>query len=83
MSSNYSYDAKATVIQSQIRALETDFIKKVNRDIATKVTPVYNAFLLVCAAFFAYFIVMEENQCYARGKDAWAVQYEMTEDITK
>ena len=43
----------------------------------------YNAFLLVCAAFFAYFVVMEENQCYAREKDAWAVQYENTEDVTK
>ena len=83
MSSNYSYDAKATVIQSQIRALEMDFIKKVNRDIANKITPVYNTFLMICAAFFAYFVVMEENQCYARGQDAWAVQYENTEDITK
>ena len=66
MSSNYSYDAKATVIQSQIRALEMDFIKKVNRDIANKITPVYNTFLMICASFFAYFVVMEENQCYAR-----------------
>ena len=74
---------KATVLQSQIRGLETEFVRKVNRDIATKVTPIYNTFLLVCAAFFAYFIVMNENQCFAKGKDAYGVQYEDTDDVTK
>ena len=60
MSSTYVYDTKATVINSQIKALEVDFIRKVNKDISNKVTPVYNTFLLIGAAFFAYFIVVEE-----------------------
>ena len=59
--SSYTYDAKATVIQSQIRALEVDFVRRVNKDIVRKVTPVYNTFLLIAAAFFAYFVVIEEN----------------------
>ena len=58
-------------------------MRKVNRDIATKITPIYNTFLLVCAAFFAYFIVMNENQCFAKGKEAFGVQYEDTDDVTK
>ena len=83
MSKNYSYDTKATVLNSQVKALEVDFIRRVNSDIAHKVTPVYNTFLLIAAAFFAYFIVVEENQCYAKQQEAWAVEYENTDDITK
>lgn len=79
----YQIDMKQTVIQSQIRALEQEFVRKVNRDIATRVTPIYNTFLLVFGAIFAYFVMMEENQCYAKGKEAWGVQYDGTEDITK
>ena len=63
--------------------METEFVANVNRDIARKVTPIYNGFLMVCAAVFAYFVVEEENQCYARDKDAWAVQYENTEDVSR
>ena len=54
-----------------------------NYDIAHKVTPVYNTFLLISAAFFAYFIVVEENQCYAKNQEAWAVEYDDTVDVTK
>ena len=32
---------------------------------------------------FAYFIVMEENKCYAKANKAFAVQYEDSEDITR
>ena len=32
---------------------------------------------------FAYFVIMEENQCYARDKSAWGVQYSNTEDVTR
>ena len=60
MSSTYVYDTKATVINSQIKALEVDFIRRVNKDISTKITPLHNIFLMVSAAFFAYFIVLEE-----------------------
>ena len=63
--------------------MEVDFIRRVNKDIAHKVTPVYNAFLLIAAAFFAYFIVVENNQCYAKNNEAWAVEYENTVDVTK
>ena len=82
-SGGYQDNMKATVLQSQIRGLETEFVRKVNRDIATKITPIYNTFLLVCAAFFAYFIVMNENQCFAKAKEAFGVQYEDTDDVTK
>ena len=54
-------DMKGTVVQSQIRSLETEFIRRVNRDIATRVTPVYNTFLIMAGACFAYFVMMEEN----------------------
>ena len=83
MSKTYSYDTKATVLNSQIKALEVEFVKRVNYDIAHKVTPVYNTFLLIAAAFFAYFIVVEENQCFAKNQEAWAVEYDNTDDITK
>ena len=45
-------------------------------------TPIYNTFILIFAAVFAYFVVMEENQCYARDQSAWSVQYSNTEDVT-
>ena len=50
--------------------------------IAQKVTPIYNTFILIFAAVFAYFVVMEENQCFARDQSAWGVQYSNTEDVT-
>ena len=52
--------------QVELRRLEDDFYAKVNYVIAHKVTPIYNLYLLIVAAFFVYFIVKEENQCYAR-----------------
>ena len=72
---SYNIDMKQTVQQSQIRALEQEFIKRVNRDIAGKVTPIYNMFLLVASAFFAYFIVKENNQCYANGHTVNGAEY--------
>ena len=50
--------------------------------ISTNITPIYNACILVFAAIFAYFVVMEENQCFARDTTAWGVQYSNTEDVT-
>ena len=46
-------------------------------------TPLYNLYLLACAAVFGYFSVYEGNQCYAKDSNAWAVQYEFTEDVTQ
>lgn len=83
MSNSYNIDMKNTVQQSQVKALEYEFIRKVNRDIAGRVTPIYNTYLLITASVFAYFIVMEENKCYAKGIKAFGVQYEDSEDITK
>ena len=53
-----------------------------NYVISQKITPIYNAFILIFAAVFAYFVVMEQNQCYARDRSAWGVQYSNTEDVT-
>ncbi len=61
MSKTYHIDMKNTVKQSQVKALESEFVRKVNKDISNKVTPFYNTFLLVSTAVFAYFIVNEQN----------------------
>ena len=58
---SYNIDMKNTVKQSQVKALESEFVRKVNKDISNKVTPFYNTFLLVSTAVFAYFIVNEQN----------------------
>ena len=63
--------------------LEAEFYKKVNQVISKKVTPLYNTVILICAAVFAYFILVEENQCYARDQNAWGVEYSNTEDVTR
>ena len=65
------------------RKLEDEFYYKVNNVISQKITPVYNTIILIFAAIFAYFVVMEENQCYAKGEKAWGVAYENTVDVTK
>ena len=46
--------------------LEEEFYTRVNNVISRKITPVYNTTILIFAAIFAYFVVMEENQCYAK-----------------
>ena len=43
------------------RKLEDEFYYKVNNVISQKITPVYNTIILIFAAIFAYFVVMEEN----------------------
>ena len=74
---------KQTTQYNQVRALEYDFIRKVNGDIAKKVTPIYNVFLLICAAFFAYFVMNEQVQCYAREAKALSEPYDNDQDVTK
>ena len=64
----FNVDMKQTVIMSQVKDLETQFVKKVNGDIARKVTPCYNVFLGLAAVGFSYFIMTEQPQCYAVGK---------------
>ena len=62
--------------------MESEYVRRVNREITQKVNPMYNLFLIICAGGFGYFVYNEENQCYARDKNAWAVEYENTEDVT-
>ena len=52
--------------QEEMRQLEEGFYRKVNYVISNKITPIYNTVLLLYCAGFAYFIMTEENQCYAR-----------------
>ena len=42
-----------------LRRLEEDFYNKVNFVISHKVTPVYNTFIFVSVAVFAYFLITE------------------------
>ena len=60
-----------------------EFYIKANELIGEKITPIYNVFLLACAAVFGYFVLIEQNQCYARDMSAWGVQYSDTEDVTR
>ena len=46
--------------------LEDEFYHRVNSVISRKITPIYNTVILIFAAIFAYLVVMEENQCYAK-----------------
>jgi len=45
--------------EERIQVIEANFYREVNSVIANRVTPFYNAFLLVSAAVFAYFVVLE------------------------
>ena len=46
-------------------------------------TPIYSLFLGVCALTFAYFVCMEQNQCYAMDSQAYSTMYYNTENVTK
>ena len=50
----------------ELRHLEDEHYNKINQTIAHRITPIYNAFLLFFAGVFCYFVVMEENKCYAK-----------------
>ena len=62
--------------------LESEFYRKVNSVVANKITPIYNTIQLIYVAFFGYYVLKEENQCYAREQNAWAINYSNTEDVT-
>ena len=57
---------REAVAEQSLARLEEEFYRKVNTVIARKITPIYNFCILIFAAIFAYFVVMEENQCFAR-----------------
>ena len=68
---------------SAMKKLEDEFYAKVNMVISEKITPIYNTFIIIFAAVFAYFVITEDNQCYARDQSAWGVEYANTEDVTR
>ena len=53
-------------MQATLQSLEDQFYEKVNKVISDKITPIYNTFILIFAAGFAYFIVMEQPECYSK-----------------
>ena len=63
--------------------MEEEFYRQVNQVISEKITPIYNTFILIFAAFFAYFVMLEQNQCYSKDKQAYGVQYSKTENVTE
>lgn len=42
----------------------------------------YNVFILCSAAIFAYFMIISENDCYAKDKSAWGVEYDNTVHVS-
>ena len=68
--------------EDRLRAIDEEFYRTVNRVIADKITPLYNMFILVFAAIFAYFIVIEQPQCFTKDGKPYGVQYSDTEDVT-
>ena len=57
---NFKAEDQPTVNQdTQLRRLEEVFYTKVNHVISHKVTPVYNTFMLIFAAVFAYFTMVD------------------------
>ena len=45
--------------EDRLRAMEEEFYRQVNQVISEKITPIYNTFILIFAAFFAYFVMLE------------------------
>ena len=69
--------------QLRLEEFERDYIQKVQSDTRRKLIPIYSTFLLIGACCFAYFIVTDQNQCYAKDGKASAVLYEGSQDVTK
>ena len=68
MSKSFNIDMKATVVESQVKELEREFVFKTNKAIAERVTPLYNIFLLASAACFGYLVYTQgDAECYAKG----------------
>ena len=45
--------------EDRLKAIDEEFYRTVNKVIGEKITPLYNTFILIFAAIFAYFIVIE------------------------
>ena len=63
--------------------LEEKFYEEVNRVISEKITPIYNTFILIFAAGFAYFICIEQPECHSKDQKAYAIEYNGTEDVSE
>ena len=46
--------------EERLKQIDEEFYRTVNRVIAEKITPLYNTCILIFAAVFAYFIVIEQ-----------------------
>ena len=46
-------------------------------------TPIYNTFILIFAGVFAYFICIEQPECYSKDQKAYGVEYSNTENVTE
>ena len=68
--------------EDRLKAIDEEFYRTVNKVIAEKITPLYNMFILIFAAVFAYFIVIEQPACFAKDGKPFGVQYSDTEDVT-
>ena len=73
---------KAQSQELELRHLEEEFYRNVNHVISQKITPIYNTVICLFAAVFGYFIMTEQNQCYAKDQVAWSTEYSNTEDVT-
>ena len=52
--------------EDRLIILEEQYYMKANKIISDRITPLYNAFILIFAAFFAYFLVLEQPMCYSK-----------------
>lgn len=68
--------------EGQIEDMEKDFYASVNSQIANKVTPAYNAFCLISAVVFGYFICIDQRTCYSKDQDVFETKLSGVEDVT-
>ena len=68
--------------QDKLLILEEQYYSKANKIISERITPLYNGFLLIFAGFFAYFLALEQPQCFSKEGQAFGVQYMDTENVS-
>ena len=69
--------------QYRLEEFERDYVDKVQRDTRNKVLPLYSTYLVISAGCFGYFILTEQNQCYAKDGQASAVLFDGSQDVSK
>ena len=70
--------------EKAIAAMEEKFHEEINEALSKRITPIYNVFMLIFAAVFAYFCFNEDElpDCYAKGEKAYQVEYSGYENIS-